>query len=248
MDPIGIAAASGMRARMESLEVLANNLANSTTAGFKADRESYSLYVSPEASASGALPLIVPVIEKNWTDFTQGPLQETGKSTDLALAGRGFFALGGADGPVYSRSGSFRLNAAGALQSGDGRPVLDTLNRPIQLQPNTELRVTGAGELFQNGAPVAQLQIVDFARPEVLSKKGNSLFVLPKDAALADRPFPARTAQVNQGYTEAPNTQAAESAVRMIHVLRQFESLQRAMAMAGEMNQKVLDEVVKSHG
>lgn len=248
MDPIGIAAASGMRARMESLEVLANNLANSTTAGFKADRESYSLYVSPEANSAGTLPLTVPVIEKNWTDFTQGPLQETGKSTDLALAGRGFFALGGTDGPAYSRSGSFRLSATGALQSGDGRPVLDTLSRPIQVQPNSELRITGAGELFQNGAPVGQLQIVDFARPEILSKKGQNLFVLPKDAALADQPFPARSAQVNQGYTEAPNTQAAESAVRMIHVLRQFESLQRAMAMAGEMNQKVLDEVVKSHG
>ncbi len=233
---------------MESLEVLANNLANSTTAGFKADRESYSLYVSPEANYGGPLPLTVPVIERNWTDFTQGPLQETGKPSDLALAGRGFFALGGTDGPVYSRSGSFRLNAAGALQSGDGRPVLDTLSRPIQLQPNAEARITGSGEIFQNGAPVAQLQIVDFARPEVLSKKGHSLFVLPKGATQADQPAPARNVQVNQGYTEAPNTQAAESAVRMIHVLRQFESLQRAMAMAGEMNQKVLDEVVKSHG
>ncbi len=233
---------------MQSLEILANNLANSTTAGFKADRESYSLYISPEADAEERTSLTVPVIERNWTDFTQGPLQETGKQTDLALAGRGFFALGGVDGPVYSRSGSFRLNAAGGLQSGDGRPVLDNLNRPIQLQPNREVRITGGGEIFQNGTPVAQLQIVDFARPELLSKQGSNLFVLPNETFLADRASPARNALVNQGYTEAPNTQAAESAVRMIHVLRQFESLQRAMAMAGEMNQKVVDEVVKSHG
>lgn len=248
MDPIGVAAASGMRARMESLEILANNLANSTTAGFKADREFYSLYVAPEANPGNGLPLTVPVVEKNWVDYSQGPLQETGKSTDFALSGRGFFVVGEATRPLYSRAGSFSLNATGALRGPEGRPVLDTQNRPIQLDPTAAFQVTPAGEIFQNGGAVAQLRIVEIPRPEILAKQGHSLFVLPGDLAPTDQPIAARNAQVYQGYTEAPNTQAAESAVRMIHVLRQFESLQRAMAMAGEMNQKVLDEVVKSHG
>jgi flagellar basal-body rod protein FlgF len=248
MDPIGVAAASGMRARMESLEILANNLANSTTAGFKADREAYGLFVGPEAYNNGAPPLTVPVTERNWTDHTQGPLQATGKSTDLAISGRGFFVLGGRANPSYSRAGSFRVAPNGVLESGDGRPVLDTLNRPIQLAANSDLHITAAGEVHQNGAAVAQLKVVEFPRTEALTKEGSSTFALPADAAAADQPTVARQYQVYQGYLEAPNVHAAESAVRMIHVLRQFESLQRAMTMTSEMNQKVLDEVVKSHG
>jgi flagellar basal-body rod protein FlgF len=231
---------------MESLEILANNLANSTTAGFKADREAYGLFVGPDAT--GEPPLTVPVTERNWTDHTQGPLQSTGKPTDLALSGRGFFVLGGRANPSYSRAGSFRVAPNGILESGDGRPVLDTLNRPIQLAANSDIRITPGGEVHQNGAAVAQLRIVEFPRTEALTKEGSSTFALPPDAPLADQPGVARQVQVYQGYLEAPNVHAAESAVRMIHVLRQFESLQRAMTMTSEMNQKVLDEVVKSHG
>jgi flagellar basal-body rod protein FlgF len=233
---------------MESLEVLANNLANSTTAGFKADREAYGLFVGPEASAAGQPPLTVPVTENSWTDFTQGPLQATGKPTDLAISGRGFFVLGGRAAPSYARAGSFRVAPNGVLESGDGRPVLDTLNRPIQLAPNSDVHISGAGQVSQNGAVVAQLRIVEFPRTEALIKEGNSTFKLSPDAPIEDQPAAARLSQVYQGYLEAPNVHAAESAVRMIHVLRQFESLQRAMTMTAEMNQKVLDEVVKSHG
>jgi flagellar basal-body rod protein FlgF len=248
MDPIGVAAASGMRARMESLEVLANNLANSTTSGFKADREAYGLFVGPEASGGAQGPLTVPVTERTWTDFTQGPLQTTGKSTDLALSGRGFFVLGGQGTPSYTRAGSFRVAPTGVLESGDGRPVLDTLNRPIRLAPNSDIHITGTGEVHQNGAAVGQLRLVEFPRPEALVKEGSNTFALPAGAPAEDQPAVARQAQVYQGYLEAPNVHAAESAVRMIHVLRQFESLQRAMTMTSEMNQKILDEVVKSHG
>lgn len=233
---------------MESLEILANNLANSTTAGFKADREAYGLFVGPEAYSNGGPPLTVPVTEKNWTDHTQGPLQATGKSTDLALSGRGFFVLGGKATPSYSRAGSFRVAPTGVLESGDGRPVLDTQNRPIQLAPNSDIQITAAGEVYQNGAAVARLKVVEFARTEALTKQGSSTFELPAGAPVSDQPVAATQYQVYQGYLEAPNVHAAESAVRMIHVLRQFESLQRALTMTSEMNQKVLDEVVKSHG
>jgi flagellar basal-body rod protein FlgF len=233
---------------MESLDILANNLANSTTAGFKADREAYGLFVSPEADSNGSPAVTVPVTERAWTDFAQGPLQTTGKSTDFALSGRGFFVLGGNGAASYSRTGSFRVAPNGVLESGNGRPVLDTLNRPIQLAPNSEIHVTPAGQIYQNGAAVAQLKIVDFPRPEGLIKEGATTFALPDGSPVQDQPTQARQFQIYQGYLEAPNVQAAESAVRMIHVLRQFESLQRAMTMTSEMNQKVLDEVVRSHG
>src|ERR1041385_1912118 len=82
MDSLLISAASGMKARMESLDMLANNIANSGTVGFKTDREFYGIYQQE-----------LPVIEKQWTDFSQGALTPTGNPLDLALSGKGMFAL-----------------------------------------------------------------------------------------------------------------------------------------------------------
>src|SRR6266849_4381319 len=99
MDPLLISAASGMKARMDSLDMLANNLANTGTAGFKADREFSGLY--QEA---------LPMVEKQWTDYSQGVLTPTGNSLDLALSGKGFFALNSPGGVIYSRGGEFQLS------------------------------------------------------------------------------------------------------------------------------------------
>ena len=98
MDPLTSAAASGMRARIESLDMLANNIANSSSPGFKADREFYGLYLSQEASDSpaGTTPEVMPVIDRPWTDFAQGSVTPTGNPLDLALTGKGFFVANSA--------------------------------------------------------------------------------------------------------------------------------------------------------
>src|ERR1700739_1081221 len=100
MDPLTSAAASGMRARIESLDMLANNIANSSAPGFKADREFYNIYQSAEAAESpeGTTPSVLPVIERQWTDFTQGSLTPTGNPLDVALAGEGFFVASSPSG------------------------------------------------------------------------------------------------------------------------------------------------------
>src|SRR5579863_3916134 len=103
MDSLTVAAASGMRSRTESLDMLANNIANASSAGFKADREFYGLYTAAEAegSANSALPQL-PLVARHWTDFSQGSLSPTGNSLDLALAGNGFFTVQTASGPLYT--------------------------------------------------------------------------------------------------------------------------------------------------
>src|ERR1044072_8466847 len=98
MDPFTAIAASGLRARMESLELLANNIANASTGGYKADRELYSLYAAPEAAAQDEVS-VMPVIDTHWTDYSQGELRVTENPLDLALTGRGFFAVNGPTGP-----------------------------------------------------------------------------------------------------------------------------------------------------
>src|ERR1041385_5684143 len=106
MDSLTATAASGLRSRMESLELLANNVANATTGGYKADREFFSLYLAPDAQDSEP-PTTMPVIERPWIDLSQGVLQSTGNSLDVALSGTGFFSVAGPAGPLYTRNGSF---------------------------------------------------------------------------------------------------------------------------------------------
>jgi len=110
MDQIAATAASGLRARMEALDILSNNLANSNTGGFKLDREFYSLYQGEQAQgANGQQGTTMPVIQKGWTDFQQGLITPTGNSLDLALSGKGFFSVDGTSGPMYTRNGAFKL-------------------------------------------------------------------------------------------------------------------------------------------
>src|SRR3954452_15433276 len=95
MDNISTSAASGMRARMESLEMLANNLANVETGGYKADREFYSLYIGAAASGDPQTGDVarLPVIENHWTDLSQGVLRTTGNPLDFAIDGEGLFTV-----------------------------------------------------------------------------------------------------------------------------------------------------------
>ena len=128
MDPITAIAASGLRARMESLDLLANNIANASTGGYKADREFYSLYVAPEAAGNDTSSTM-PLIERPWIDHAQGALHATGNPLDVALSGKGFFAVNGPSGPLYTRNGNFRLAADGKLITADGYAVRELAGR-----------------------------------------------------------------------------------------------------------------------
>src|SRR6202451_3548449 len=122
MDGISTSAASGMQARMESLEMLANNLANIETGGYKADHEFYSLYTGADASndpQTGDLSTL-PVIETQWTDLAQGVLRQTSNPLDFAIDGEGMFAVDTPGGVRYTRDGNFRISQAGALTTVDG--------------------------------------------------------------------------------------------------------------------------------
>ena len=236
MDPISTVAASGMRARLESLDMLANNMANAATAGYKVDREFYSIYRDAEATG-GALS---PVIDKPWTDFSQGLLQNTGRPLDVALEGKGFFSVNGPAGPLYTRNGSFRVAPSGDVTSAEGYPVRLTGGTTLRSTSNAPMEITADGAVRQSGAVVGKLEIIDFPAGS-LTKQGTSLFRSVDGA----KPISAETVQVQQGKLEGSNITSAESAVRLVSILRQFEMLQRAVTISGEMSKKSLEEVAR---
>lgn len=234
---MSVAAAGGLRARMEALDMLANNIANASTAGFKRDGEFYGIYESAESNSySAALPLI----EKPWTDFSQGTLQQTGNPLDLALSGEGFFAVQGPSGPLYTRTGSLRVLSSGVLATNEGHGLRLVGGGVLRVQPGA-FEIATDGTVRQSGQTLGRLEIVNFPRGSLV-KQGATLF-RPADPATS--PTVAAETEVHQGKVEGANVSTAESAVRLVNLMRQFESLQRAVSIGSEMNRKAVEEVAK---
>ncbi len=233
--------------------MLANNLANSSTSGFKADREFYGSYLAPEL-ATETNPIVgeSPVVQRPWTDFGQSTLMNTGSSTDFALSGNGFFGVNGPSGTFYTRNGNFHLSPQGALVTAEGYPVrLAGSPQTLQVQSASPIQVSSDGQIFQDGALLGQLELTEFKDSSKLTKTSAAYFQNPKqdadgnsvaDAAGAQ---PAANVQVNQGKLESSNAAPTEAAARMITLLRHFEMLQHAIKLGAEMNQHAVQEVAR---
>ncbi len=262
MDALTATAAAGIRSRVEALDLLANNLANANSTGYKADRELYQRYAAAEAydATTGAYdPTQQPDIDSRWTDFSQGVLASTGDALDVALEGKGFFvtqtngkAAGSSPELLYTRDGHFRLVPIedpqplrrSRLETQDGLPVLGNEGKPILLDPRRPIEFGRDGSVRQDGQVVNRLLVVDPAQPQqaqLLEKRSGNYFAFD-----APNPLPRATAaEVHQGKLETANVTPAESAVRLINVMRQFESLQKALQIGGEMNRRSVEEVAK---
>jgi len=172
-DPLTITAAAGMRSRLESLDLIANNLANTSAPGFKADREQFSLYLSEETAeaqddGTGVAQPFSPVIESHWTDTTQGELRSTGNSGDLALSGKGYFQINGEDGPLFTRDGRFTITKDGKLLTENGYEFSSTDGKPIQVDPSLPVTVDPDGTVAPMGKTdtfVKQGDVVRRAKP-----------------------------------------------------------------------------------
>jgi flagellar basal-body rod protein FlgF len=245
MDPLSISAASGMRSRMESLDMLANNLANATTVGYKSDREFYSLYASAEATA-GSMEApegadTAPVIESHWTDQSQGILRTTGNSMDLAIDGSGFFTVKGPTSDLFTRNGNFRLSPSGTVVTADGYPVLSGNGATIQSRAEAPLEITPDGTVNQQGQSLGQIRLVNFSAPSAINKQGANYFYLADPNA---KPA-ASSALVYQGRLEDSNAGGAEGAIRLVGIMRQFEMLQRAAKLGADMDRQSVEQVAK---
>lgn len=247
MDPLTTTAAAGLRSRLEALDMLANNLANSSTPGFKADREAYGLYWSEDsleadALGTGLAQASAPVIELNRTDLSQGQLTVTGSPTDLALSGTGFFQVDGPAGPLLTRSGRVQVTSDGRLTTQDGYELTTVEPQRIRANPQLPFEVDSEGVVRQQGRILGRLKIVDYDFKAQAPKREGVYFSLDSK----DIPsLKASRAEVFQGKLEASNTSPSESAVRLVGILRQFESLQKAIQLGGEMGRRAVEEVAK---
>jgi flagellar basal body rod protein FlgG len=246
MDPLSSTAAAGLRARLEALDLLANNLANSSTPGFKADREVYAIYLGQDSleaaeSGFGSAQILAPTLERHHTDPRQGVLVETGNPGELALSGEGYFLLEGPDGIRLTRAGRIQIDRDGRLVSPEGFEFVAAGPRPIRADPSQPLEVDQNGIVHQNRAVLGQLRIVQ-AELSATAKRQGVYFQLDRAALPGLRDAQAR---VHQGKVEASNVSVPETAVRLVTILRQFETLQKAIQLGGEMGRRAVEDVAR---
>jgi flagellar basal-body rod protein FlgF len=242
MDPLSMAAASGLRSRMDSLDLLSNNLANAGTSGYKSDREFYGLFASPDAAnpLGAEFQTMLPVVQRQWTDFSQGTLQSTGNPLDVALSGRGFLAVNGPNGVLYTRNGGLKIAPSGDLVTGEGYAVRAAGGKPIHVTTGKSIEISSDGSVSQDGQVIGQLEIVDFPSTDSLKKLTGACF---QNTDPKNLPTPAANVQVEQGKIESSNVAVPEAAMRLVGMMRQFEMLQKAVTLDAEMNRKAIEEV-----
>jgi len=228
MDSGYYAACAGFAAQTQALDLIAHNLANLGTTGYRGEQATFRSLVSGAGNVlSSPLNTAVNdfgVLGSSRIDRTTGSLVSTGNVLDLAVAGNGFFVVQSPQGLAYTRNGSFHLTSAGELVTEQGESVLGEQG-PITV-PNGAVAVSADGTVSVDGAVVAKLRLAEFSPDTSLSALGNALYRAPDGAALA----PA-SSSVRQGMLEESNVSPVEGVVQLITVQRNAEMMQRALTL-----------------
>ncbi|MDR2510782.1 MAG: flagellar hook-basal body protein [Spirochaetaceae bacterium] len=264
--------ASGMRAQQWRLDATANNLANVDTDGYKRDVSTFKafpelllrrtnddgVYRVPPFGSADAAPIVGKLgtgVEFNelYTVFEQGAPKQTNNDFDLALDGRGFFAIETPYGERYTRNGSFHLGKEGYLETKEGYPVLGENGR-LRVKANN-FKVDSDGNVWINSAYADDpsllisredntwgeavlldtLKITGFERERFLEKQGSSMYKSSEFSGEPEFLEPERRPRVLQGFTEASNVNPVVEMVTMIEVNRAYEANQKAVQAGDAM-------------
>lgn len=225
------------------LDVVANNLANLGTAGFKGENVLFEEYVASGARADEFSTHVDQQISyvldrETLTDFAQGSFQQTGSQLDFALDGEGFFVVETPQGERYTRAGSFALNATGELVTSGGYRILGD-GGPIVLDPNdTDISVSRDGTISTPTGELGKLRLVRFEEQAQLTRFGDNLFTSETPPV----PVDART-RVVQGSIEKSNVQPIMEIGRMIEVTRAYTTLANLMSRTDELRQSAIERL-----
>ncbi len=230
---------SRQMALARELDVIANNVANIGTNGFKSRSARFNEFLMPVASAeSFRLPdrKLSYVIDKGTpVDLSQGALERTGNPLDVALRGDNYLVVQSPNGERYTRAGSLAVNAQGQLVTQTGLPVLGE-GGPIQFGPGeTDARIAADGTVTTDQGVRGKLRQVRFDNPRALSSEGNNLF---SSAAPAQPAGPQ--ARVEPGAIEGSNVKAVLEMTRLMEVQRSYQSIANMLSKSDELRQKAI--------
>ena len=243
MDSGFYAACAALMARSQALDIVANNLANTSTPGYRAE---HNIFRSFLASATGHLASNLNVaindfgiLSGNQLDMAQGNLDRTGNDLDFAVQGPGFFTIQTTNGQFYTRNGNFQVSPQGQLITTQGDPVIGEngiiriVGGPVNVSPD--------GTISVNGAVAGKMKLVEFPAGTQLESVGKTYYSAPRNTAAT-----ATNSTVAQGMLESSNVNPIASTVELISVQRYAEMMQRALRMFdSEINRTATEDVPK---
>jgi flagellar basal-body rod protein FlgF len=252
MENILLVALSRQTALRRELEVVANNIANINTTGFKADGAVFSEFLTSDARAEQFHPpdqrLSFVQDYMTWHDMSQGTVQQTGNPLDIAIDGDGMLVVQTAAGERYTRNGSLQVNGTGELVTntgdrvmGDSGPiVLASTDRDIVITKDGTIRVR-EGLSLNSDSSRGRLRIVTFADPQRLLKDGSSNFRAPADML----PQPVVNAGVKQGSIEKSNVRSVLEMTRMIQLTRAYTEVATIIQQQNELQRNSIQQLAE---
>ena len=246
MDNSVLVALSRQVALARELDVVANNIANLNTTGYKADGALFEEYLDSAAQAGQSGGSVSFVRDRGvWHDMSQGPIERTGNSLDVAIDGKGFLVVQTPKGERYTRNGSMQINATGQLVTSDGNPVLGD-GGPIALQPNDrqvsisrDCTISVREGTSKVDSVRGKLRLVTFNNPQQLQKDGSSTF----NAADGAQPQTTTTAALVQGAIEKSNVRGVAEMSRMIEITRSYTQIASLLQQQNDLGTAALDKL-----
>jgi flagellar basal-body rod protein FlgF/flagellar basal-body rod protein FlgG len=232
------------------LDVVANNIANIDTTGYKADRTSFIEFLMPGAADQQFMgrDRRMSFVEDRatWIDYSPGGITRTGDPLNLAIDGNGYFVVQTPRGQRYTRNGAFSIDATGNLVTSEGYQVIGN-GGPITFQQNDHnITISESGIItVREGsstveAPRGTLQIADFASPQLLQKDGGSTFQAPN--GVNANPAPTNTRLV-QGAIEKSNVNPMAEMSRMIQITRSYQDIATILQQEGDQRRNALQQL-----
>jgi len=243
MDSGYYAACTALVSRTQALDTIANNLANASTVGYRAQQNEFSSVLAqagsaPDSDLNNAINNY-GILSGTTLDQTQGALQKTGNDLDLAIQGSGFFVVQTANGPMYTRNGSFQVSGKGQLITATGDPVMGDMGA-ISMLPGS-VSISADGTISSNGAVAGKLKLVQFPAGTQLTSVGDTYYSAPPKSESA-----ATDSTVKQGMLESSNVNPVASMVELITAQRSAEMMQRALSLYNsEMDKTATQELPK---
>ena len=234
------------------LDVVANNIANINTSGFKGSGALFEEYLAPTARtadlSAGSRRVSYVRDRATWMDLSQGPIEKTGNPLDLAIDGKGYLAVQTPRGERYTRNGALQVNAAGELVTAEGHIVLGE-NGPILMQPkDRDITVSPDGTISAREGNVANLEarrgrlrLVRFDQPTKLRKDGGSTFTAPEGVV----PQADTASRVVQGAIEKSNVKAVAEMSRLIEVTRSYTNVASMLNQQGDLTRTAIEKLAE---
>lgn len=238
MDNSSYVALSRQTALSRQMEVIANNIANVSTPGFKGE----SVLFAEHLQKAGSSSLSFAQDRGSSRNTAEGPMNATGNTLDFAISGDGYFTIQTDDGDRYTRAGRFQLDSQGRLVTTEGNPVLSASGQPITTRPaDGVIEVSRDGVVSGARGIIARLEIVTFEDEQKLRKTAGGLYETD------ERSTPSEDAEVIQGMIEQSNVEPVIEITRMITVMRSFNSAQTLLETEHERERKAIGSIINAN-